>query len=58
LFDPSLLNPRIALGLMPRQEPRGNELLFDHVRFRLDRNGEPLMLTPIDIPFAGSDDVR
>ena len=58
LFDPLLLNPRIALGLASRREPPGSELLFDHVRFRLDRNGEPLMLTPIDIPFAGLHDIR
>ena len=49
LFDPSLLTPKIAFGLRQNQLQQSSAL-FDHLRFRLERNGQPLTLTPIDIP--------
>ena len=49
LFDPSLLSPKIAFGVRQNQLQQ-NSALFDHLRFRLERNGQPLTLTPIDMP--------
>ena len=49
-FDPDLLKPRLlgtAAGFPDRLEPAPYSTA-DYLRFRLERNGEPLLLMPMD----------
>ena len=47
LFDDTMFIPRFALG-WNRDAAQPDRPIMEYLQFRLDHNGEPLLLTPID----------